>query len=389
MKEEKKLNPITKLELLERSNELYTSIEYVIGAAEKEKNEFLIAYLFCRECSFRDLDNLQLDYKWDEQPFETETQELESSYIKKYGSEYLVKKMYELYDIDKEFFEYYYYVLNYTMKVHDEDNAELEIYNYHVENKISRQYLIEAIGKEKVEQLKIKDHLKCISLEDIIDQLSDEDKEKILTLIEIDNSKKEEGLELSGDYIKEQCRTFHTHIYRDRQSSISNHKLNSYFVELDISKPLDELIEFISKIKKDYSDDPASIKNIYNLLAADEPFILNELKELGFQSREKSKAQKLADLLFIYDCKKAGIHGEIISKEITAYYDPQTEKSAMVEKTIREFYKVTKDFIDNGKYKHFLSGFIEPDKENYIESDISSEPIALETEWYNNIDNKW
>lgn len=134
----------------------------------------------------------------------------------------------------------------------------------------------------------------------------------------------------------------------------------STYVELDFTKPLSELIEFITKIKKDFDNNPKTIQTIDDLFGRDYGIHSCNLENCDIYKTKNPKpiGGRLADVLFIYDCKKAGLDNDYILNEINKYWTETKNlfKDKMQLKTLREYHNLAIDYIDNGKYVSYLSG---------------------------------
>ena len=138
-------------------------------------------------------------------------------------------------------------------------------------------------------------------------------------------------------------------------------KTKSAYVELDFTKPIEELKEFITKIKDDFDNEHRSIRNIYDLLGDKNDIFQCDLKDCDIYKTNNIKpiGGRLSDVLFIYDCKKAGLDNDYIIDEINRYWIDI--KNLFREKfrasTLIEYHNLAIDYIDNEKYECYLSGY--------------------------------
>jgi len=132
-------------------------------------------------------------------------------------------------------------------------------------------------------------------------------------------------------------------------------RVNRVYAELDLSKPISELLEFVTMIKDEYELDHT---NIYN-----DDFKPHQC-DLPNCDIYKSKNPKpihgrLSDVLFIYDCKKAGLHNDYIIDEINRYW--QDVKNLFRDKfrasTLTDYYNFSKKYIDKKEYQSFVCGY--------------------------------
>ena len=136
---------------------------------------------------------------------------------------------------------------------------------------------------------------------------------------------------------------------------------------LDINKPLNELIAYITHIKKDLEENQNILKAPIELLGenlqkADDiskMCIKNKNgKKFCFDGRNGvTKTQKFADMFFIYDMNKLEVKESKIRVMIDEHYDPNNEKkSGMSQDTFRKYLHIAKDYIDNQRYKEIITG---------------------------------
>ena len=137
--------------------------------------------------------------------------------------------------------------------------------------------------------------------------------------------------------------------------------------KIDITRPLDELIAYISHIKKDMETNSdilkAPIEYINKTLQkADDISKMCSENSRGtlkcFDGRKGLKrTQKLADMFFIYDMIKVGAKKSKILFDLDEYYDPEYKKQTSFHPdTLDKYLLVAKDFIDNLRYKELVTG---------------------------------
>lgn len=123
-------------------------------------------------------------------------------------------------------------------------------------------------------------------------------------------------------------------------------------VDIDFTKPLDEIIAFVTAIKNDFDKDPSIIPMTRERLTGEPDTSLYR-----YDKKNKKKLwEKYADVLFIYDCKKVGLPESYIRNELDTYYQSKGINIKMSDKTYKELVKMGKEYIDKGKYKKFLHG---------------------------------
>ena len=130
--------------------------------------------------------------------------------------------------------------------------------------------------------------------------------------------------------------------------------------EIDLSRPLNEIIAYVSHVKNDLE------KN--NILKAPIELVGEELQKADnlvcdtkgkcFDARETlSKQQKIADMFFIYDSIKQGVSQPKISAKIYNYYaDKGIETKTMTDKTLKKYKDIAIDYIDSMRYKELITG---------------------------------
>ncbi len=119
-------------------------------------------------------------------------------------------------------------------------------------------------------------------------------------------------------------------------------------VTLDFSLPKHELLSYISHIKDSLDEYPSIVPPI-DLLNKE----LSEVFTIApLEKKKGSKQHKRATMFYIYDAFKAGMKQSDIKIEISYYNGGNTD-----ERTIKEYHRVMKEFIDEGKFKH-LTRFI-------------------------------
>ncbi|MFV0480525.1 MAG: hypothetical protein ACK5LP_00945 [Campylobacteraceae bacterium] len=121
-------------------------------------------------------------------------------------------------------------------------------------------------------------------------------------------------------------------------------------IEIDLNTPLNEVIAYVKHLKKDLTKD--------NILKA--PIeLLGVAVSMDQKNNNKlpNKSERYADMFFIYDCKKRGISNSKISNEIYNYYaDKGITTKTMDAKTIKKYYEIAIEYIDNRRYTELITG---------------------------------
>jgi hypothetical protein len=291
-KEEKeKREKIKSLELIKRDTFIYTRFE----DRAKEFSTSIISYMFCSECQKRD-NNINLDE------------------FTKNGNFYkrdpiINEKLKSLYDIDKfmAFHLLCLYGTDYYKSLTEEDFKFYKVQNLSIElqefEKWSQPHQIRLIHKNYT--------------------------------------------------------PYNPYRLNDTQENAFNldevQKVNKVYAELDLSKPLEELIEFVTMIKEEYNENS---QNIYN---HDFKPYKCELSDCDIYKSKNTKPiyGRLADVIFIYDCKKLGFDNDYIKDEINRYWQEVKNlfKDSFGGSTLIDYHEFGKKYIDNKKYQSFTCGY--------------------------------
>ncbi len=147
---------------------------------------------------------------------------------------------------------------------------------------------------------------------------------------------------------------------------IDNMTAKSARISLNMNKPLNELIAYITHIKQDMDKDRQLLKAPIELVgeelqrADDISRMCTETKNgktICFDGREGvTRTQKLADMFFIYDMIKQGKKPLRIRTEISEYYLAAGKETEMSEATFRKYRDIAIDYIDNERYTELTTG---------------------------------
>lgn len=136
----------------------------------------------------------------------------------------------------------------------------------------------------------------------------------------------------------------------------------SALIKIDFTKPIQEIIAFVSKIKNDFDNDSSKIKSLDEYLGiepAKETYSCNFTDcDIYKSGTTKPLSGRLSDALFIYDCKKLGLTKEYILSEINRYWNEikNLNKDKMSDNTLKEYLDFAIKQIDEKGYKDFLEG---------------------------------
>ena len=127
--------------------------------------------------------------------------------------------------------------------------------------------------------------------------------------------------------------------------------------EIDITKPLNEIISFITHIKKDLEENSEIIKAPIELI---ENEFQKDNSSIHYEKGIRkilSVQQKLANMFYIYDCIKIGATQRKIQNEVyNDYADNNIETKTLDAKTLKKYKDMAIDYIDNTRYKELVTG---------------------------------
>lgn len=293
--QQEKLKEIISTGLVSRNHYNYTSFEDELG----KESKYLKPYLFCLSCEFRsDYKNNTLDYL---------------NKLVKYN-----KHMYNFED------DYYPITLVPTYTVLE--SLTIERFDEVVHN------CDYTMGFLRFDQLK--DLLTEDELHEVFYHATEDHTFDIITII------KPIRYNLQAPYFK--------------NGEISK----KAFVQIDFTKPLEDIQETIKEIKEKFDKDPNYIKSPFEVIDSElEPYMCSiEECDIFKHKSPKPLEGKMADLLFIYDCKAVGLSEKYITDEISKYWK-ETKKIFNEDfYSFDSYYKQAKKLIDEKEYKCFLHG---------------------------------
>ena len=324
--EQAKRKEIIRLELFKRDNKIYTNFENISNGFTNLR----LSHLFCTDCSIRGFIN-----SCDTSTFKRDFKK-EITFIDK------IEKLKELEKIDK--FSYYYYCFLHLNKKFTNRNYSFK--SYEVNNTLELQHIVNALGAKYALDVPQEDFYMSIHLDSY--PFTEEEKEKLLKYC-ID-----EGV----------GKTFINHEsidIVDDTEIIDDMRLNRVNIEIDLTKPKEEILKYISIIKDDYDLDRNNIPTIYSLLGANICDYKCELDKCDIFKLKNPKPinGRLADILFIYDCRKIGLNDDYIKDEINRYWQDVKGifKENFTSSSLINYYNFALEYIDNQKYKSFISGY--------------------------------
>jgi hypothetical protein len=135
-----------------------------------------------------------------------------------------------------------------------------------------------------------------------------------------------------------------------RPLSLSFNDIKERRLILNMALPINELIDFITKLKKDYEHDHSFFKTVKELEG-------DSFKKANKRDGRLSSQTKLADMFYIYDCLKLGRKKSDIKTDITIYYRLKGIDTRQLHiDTLNTYHEIMKDYIDNLKYKELVLG---------------------------------
>lgn len=137
---------------------------------------------------------------------------------------------------------------------------------------------------------------------------------------------------------------------------------NQTNISINFSFPIEEIKQYIEIIKKKINPKTPYELLGYKLEKANNSSSMNAFdsnnKEVIFDATKGENPQnKIADMLFIYDMKIKGFNNSEIIIKLNEHYT--TKDASYTEKTIKKYFVIAKEYIDNRKYKELITGKVE------------------------------
>lgn len=314
---------IIQLELISRKSPLYENFEERTNLL----NDTEIAYIFCKECEKR-AKPLSFIKVW----FECRDKSIDDTERKNYPLIYN-NKFEALKKIDEDFYFYYNNLFESltTQELDDSINPP-----YSVKTMIDEPILLKTLGVNRVDELLYNGFPKEIQDNKGFPHL---DFKYLLIFLKDDEVKKIKNHIKLNDF--------------GYRTVISRTQTNSYLVDIDFTKPIEDIEQYIRSIKNDFDTNPKSLPTMYDLLNIKQKTLnLYTLKsEIYKKNNLKSNSQILADVLFIYDCYQARYSQEDIQQEFKLKYD---NKIGIKKESIKKYLDFAKEYIYKEKYLDFL-----------------------------------
>ncbi len=330
---------ITDLEVYKRDNEVYTNLE----SSFLQNNKYGIAYYFTLECFFRNPNkgngNIVADIIEDGRKNILRQQAL---YI-------------SLNSININIAEYF---IQLKMSTFDEFLYKNVNKEYFVEHELEINVLKNALSEERLNYFY--EELLSFNLDEIMEAdrlefpLTDKEKEDII------NSLNEAGWKSDKTIVH------YSTLPHEIESILNDNRNKRIYAELDLTKPLDEIIDYVTMLKNDFDSNPDDFKNAHELLGEEHEVFSCNLNRCSIYKDTKSPkpiSGRLADVLFIYDCKKVNellgadiLTNDYITGEINRYWQKVKNISPDGFHSLEEYYAIAKEYIDEQRYKDYLTG---------------------------------
>ena len=134
----------------------------------------------------------------------------------------------------------------------------------------------------------------------------------------------------------------------------------SALVKIDFSKPIEEIEAIVKNIKKEFDKNPSIIENMHDNLNVQKSVIPFTDTAIYKKDKRKPLEGRLADVLFIYDCKKLGVTNDDIQVEIDRYWGEVkpikgkfTDKS-ISKNTVPSYFKFAQSYIEQKLFLNYL-----------------------------------
>ncbi len=388
---------IKKDNLIDRASDIYKRFEKKINHLSKNKKEIeenfeCIAYLFCQECHYRDIkethtnhqneenDLISFDISYDDMFYiekDKETDTTSELYLGKTiiskASKTTKSNLNSLYNLNKTLFNYFWNITSQTLKTTPNKDSRQGESRYKVINQINKEDLISAIGKQRAFQVARLDEGEVymankIDIQEILPKLTEEEKQQILYTI-------------SSKYKFHLNTELKTYIMsNDVHITGYKHLSKTMFVELDLSKPKKQLINYLEYLIDEYNKEAKPIQNIGDLLEKGEKYD-EDMSNLLKINKDIPLGVKLADLLYTYDCQYASYSLNNVLDELNGYhyefYKIENDKNR--RSSVDNWSKIIKKYIDEKKYLQYYGQPI-----NGMSESIASQIDRAEEEYFFN-----
>lgn len=141
----------------------------------------------------------------------------------------------------------------------------------------------------------------------------------------------------------------------------SSHSRKAALVQIDFTKPIEEITATVSTLKRHFDKNPEIISSLEQYLKIEpekKPYFCT-IKQCEIYKHKDPKPLegRLADALFIYDCKRLGLTKDYAMVNINEYWFNKLQiETHISERTYKEYLKFAKKQIDEKGFKDFLTG---------------------------------
>lgn len=348
---------IKELKIFKRDNEIYTNYEKFLEKQTNEGYNYLTPYHFCLACSHR----------------------IPNHKLKKYRVNRILN--YTLYNGNKTEPPANYMACSELTKINSEIGSYFAIitfssvfYSAHSKLKLKSMphyYLTHEINADIIKEALSTDRWNYFEREtggyfELSDMMGKWLIEEPLTEVEM-----KKIIECADKRIGTPFKTIvNRRMIREHMEDIGgNNRNKNAFVELDLTKPIEEIISYVKMLKSDFDNNPDKFKNGYEVLGEEHKVYKCDLKNCEVYKAKSPKPihGRLADILFIYDCMNVNkiLGADVLTKdyiidEITTYWRDTKNISTESFYSFDEYYAVAKEYIDNERYKDYLSGIKQP-----------------------------
>jgi len=131
---------------------------------------------------------------------------------------------------------------------------------------------------------------------------------------------------------------------------------NQINIPINFSLPIEEIFEYITKVKKKINPKTPTELLGEKLDKANDMSSIKVGKETLDATRGEKPQVKFADMFFIYDMKQEGHSYVDIIYELDKYYNKQT---AISDNTIKKYFAIADEYIKRKRYKELITGKVE------------------------------
>lgn len=130
--------------------------------------------------------------------------------------------------------------------------------------------------------------------------------------------------------------------------------IKEFDIKLNLSLPEKDLISYIKNIKSSFDQSYSLFPSGFEV---ENGLLLENSEKISSRDILTNK-EKVADMFFIYDCYELNIKPLKIRYELEDYYSTHKNinTKSFTEKTIKKYFDIAKEYIDNRRYKELVTG---------------------------------